>query len=134
MKPINKHQRISNITVAVNPNQASLKHDPSARKRYLRQTMFQSLIQWEALSPKRTFPSAFADKPMMTMRFKKPKLKQRKPAETQTYPRAVKPDDFLDMIHQHKWIESEKQGRDIGMEAAMLDWLDHFKNKIRVHF
>lgn len=25
-------------------------------------------------------------------------------------------------ILKHKWIESEKAGRDIGWEAALLDW------------
>jgi len=25
-------------------------------------------------------------------------------------------------ILRHKWIESEKQGRDIGFEKALLDW------------
>jgi hypothetical protein len=24
---------------------------------------------------------------------------------------------------RHKWIESEKQGRDIGFEKALLDWM-----------
>ena len=26
-------------------------------------------------------------------------------------------------ILRHKWIESEKQGRDIGFERALLDWI-----------
>ena len=26
-------------------------------------------------------------------------------------------------ILRHKWIESEKQGRDIGFEKALLDWM-----------
>lgn len=26
-------------------------------------------------------------------------------------------------ILRHKWIESEKAGRDIGFERAMLDWI-----------
>lgn len=28
-----------------------------------------------------------------------------------------------DEILRHKWIESEKQGRDIGFERALLDWI-----------
>lgn len=26
-------------------------------------------------------------------------------------------------ILRHKWLESEKQGRDIGFERALLDWI-----------
>lgn len=26
-------------------------------------------------------------------------------------------------ILRHKWLESEKQGRDIGFEKALLDWI-----------
>jgi hypothetical protein len=26
-------------------------------------------------------------------------------------------------IEKHKWIESEKQGRDIGFEKALTDWI-----------
>ena len=26
-------------------------------------------------------------------------------------------------ILRHKWIESEKQGKDIGFERALLDWI-----------
>jgi len=28
-----------------------------------------------------------------------------------------------DEILRHKWIESEKQGRDIGFERALVDWM-----------
>ena len=28
-----------------------------------------------------------------------------------------------DEILRHKWIESEKQGKDIGFERALLDWI-----------
>ncbi len=32
-------------------------------------------------------------------------------------------------ILRHKWLESEKQGRDIGFEAALLEWvIDHREN------
>ena len=26
-------------------------------------------------------------------------------------------------IEKHKWIESEKQGNDIGFECALIDWI-----------
>ena len=36
-------------------------------------------------------------------------------------------DNFTDRsfeeILRHKWIESEKQGKDIGFERALLDWI-----------
>lgn len=32
-------------------------------------------------------------------------------------------------IDRHKWIESEKVGRDIGFDAALTDWMTHHKNK-----
>ena len=29
-------------------------------------------------------------------------------------------------IHRHKWLESEKEGHDIGFERALLEWvIDH---------
>jgi hypothetical protein len=28
-----------------------------------------------------------------------------------------------DEILKHKWIESQKQGKDIGFERALLDWI-----------
>ena len=30
-------------------------------------------------------------------------------------------------ILRHKWIESEKAGRDIGFEAALTDWIMHHR-------
>jgi len=66
------------------------------------------------------------------MRFKNPKLNTRKPPQRPTYPRLVKPTDFLRMIQEHKWLESEKQGRDIGLETAMEDWLSRFGDKVRI--
>ena len=37
-----------------------------------------------------------------------------------------------DEILKHKWIESEKAGRDVGFEKALLDWIrnhrDDWKN------
>ncbi len=36
-----------------------------------------------------------------------------------------------DEILRHKWIESEKQGRDIGFERALVDWIRNHKEKWR---
>ncbi|WP_231363840.1 DUF4032 domain-containing protein [Verrucomicrobium sp. 3C] len=30
-------------------------------------------------------------------------------------------------ILKHKWLESEKQGHDIGFEKALLDWILHHR-------
>jgi hypothetical protein len=30
-------------------------------------------------------------------------------------------------ILRHKWIESEKVGRDIGFDAALIDWIVHHR-------
>jgi len=30
-------------------------------------------------------------------------------------------------ILRHKWIESEKAGRDIGFEVALIDWIGHHR-------
>ena len=38
---------------------------------------------------------------------------------------------FLDLkveINKHKWIESEKEGRDIGFESALVDWMAKHRN------
>ena len=34
-------------------------------------------------------------------------------------------------ILRHKWIESEKAGRDIGFERALIDWIVHHRPKWR---
>ncbi len=34
-------------------------------------------------------------------------------------------------ILRHKWIESEKAGRDIGFEAALTDWIVHHRSEWR---
>ncbi|VVM07187.1 hypothetical protein MAMC_01485 [Methylacidimicrobium cyclopophantes] len=36
-------------------------------------------------------------------------------------------------ILKHKWLESEKQGRDIGFEKALLDWILHHRAAWREH-
>jgi len=30
-------------------------------------------------------------------------------------------------ILRHKWIESEKAGRDIGFDVALVDWILHYR-------
>ncbi len=34
-------------------------------------------------------------------------------------------------ILRHKWLESEKQGKDIGFERALLDWIRNHRDKWR---
>lgn len=34
-------------------------------------------------------------------------------------------------ILKHKWLESEKAGRDIGFERALLDWIRKHRNHWR---
>ena len=34
-------------------------------------------------------------------------------------------------ILKHKWIESEKAGRDVGFEWALLDWNFNYRNNWR---
>ncbi|MEM0965560.1 MAG: hypothetical protein AAGJ81_05370 [Verrucomicrobiota bacterium] len=34
-------------------------------------------------------------------------------------------------ILRHKWIESEKSGKDIGFEKALLDWIRKHRDKWR---
>lgn len=34
-------------------------------------------------------------------------------------------------ILKHKWIESEKTGRDIGFERALTDWIVKYRSKWR---
>ena len=38
-----------------------------------------------------------------------------------------------DEILKHKWIESEKQGQDIGFERALIDWICRHRNEWRVY-
>ena len=37
----------------------------------------------------------------------------------------------LNEILKHKWIESEKAGRDIGFEVALIDWIRHHREPWR---
>ncbi len=34
-------------------------------------------------------------------------------------------------LMRHKWLMSEKAGRDVGLEAALLDWADHHRVAMR---
>ncbi len=34
-------------------------------------------------------------------------------------------------ILKHKWIKSEQAGRDIGFEAALVDWMLHHRSEWR---
>lgn len=36
-------------------------------------------------------------------------------------------------ILKHKWIESEKLGRDIGFEKALVDWVSRYRTAWRRH-
>jgi hypothetical protein len=36
-------------------------------------------------------------------------------------------------ILRHKWLESEKAGRDIGFERALLDWIRRHRDGWRTH-
>ncbi len=36
-----------------------------------------------------------------------------------------------DEILRHKWLESEKAGRDIGFEQALVDWVRHHREEWR---
>jgi len=36
-------------------------------------------------------------------------------------------------IERHKWLESEKAGRDIGGNKAALDWLKHHYDEWKQH-
>ena len=38
-----------------------------------------------------------------------------------------------DEILKHKWIESEKQGQDIGFQRALLDWICKHRSEWRVY-
>ena len=35
--------------------------------------------------------------------------------------------DEIHEVEKHKWFESEKAGRDIGGNAAMLDWMRKYR-------
>jgi Domain of unknown function (DUF4032) len=32
---------------------------------------------------------------------------------------------------RHKWLMSERAGRDVGLEAALLDWVDQHRSSMR---
>tara|TARA_R110002153_G_scaffold69173_1_gene183178 strand:+ start:3979 stop:4164 length:186 start_codon:yes stop_codon:yes gene_type:complete len=37
----------------------------------------------------------------------------------------------LDEVLKHKWIESEKAGRDVGFNFALVDWIRHHRKSWR---
>ncbi len=34
-------------------------------------------------------------------------------------------------LMRHKWLMSERAGGDVGLEAALMDWVDHFRVPMR---
>tara|TARA_Y100000114_G_scaffold18589_1_gene14875 strand:+ start:884 stop:1072 length:189 start_codon:yes stop_codon:yes gene_type:complete len=38
-----------------------------------------------------------------------------------------------DEILRHKWIESEKKGKDIGFERALLDWIKNHRTDWKIN-
>ena len=36
-----------------------------------------------------------------------------------------------DEIEKHKWLESEKAGKDIGFDKALVDWISYHRNAWR---
>lgn len=36
-------------------------------------------------------------------------------------------------ILRHKWLESEREGHDIGFEHALVDWIHHFRASWLAH-
>ena len=37
----------------------------------------------------------------------------------------------LEEILKHKWVESEKAGRDVGFSFALMDWIRHHRKSWR---
>lgn len=37
----------------------------------------------------------------------------------------------LSEIHRHKWLTSEREGRDIGFEQALTEWAAHHRQSWR---
>ena len=48
---------------------------------------------------------------------------------TVTATELLKDKDILNEVNKHKWIESEKAGRDIGFEHASYDWISTHSQK-----
>ena len=54
------------------------------------------------------------------------KITPKSPSDKEFVERSSLYQEFLaerDEILRHKWIESEKKGKDIGFERALLDWI-----------
>ena len=45
---------------------------------------------------------------------------------TELNKRLLKNKKVIEEIHRHQWIQSEKEGRDVGFEVAAADWLENF--------
>ena len=114
----------------------TLMQNPTARKLFIRNAMLHSLLTWGSLNPPSSlngFPAGFIEKPIKKpMRFKKPFRNNHVLAEKETFPRAITPDTFINLIQQHKWVESEKHGHDIGLESAIKDWIGRYGGNVRV--
>jgi len=110
--------------------------NPTARRLFIRNSMLHSLLAWESLNTPsflNGFPAGFIKKPIKKpMRFKKPFRNKHVLAEKETFPRAITPDNFINLIQQHKWVESEKHGHDIGLESAIKDWIGRYGGNVRV--
>lgn len=64
----------------------------------------------------------------------KPSDPQHAPGSNDFVNRSSVYQDFLaerEEILRHKWLESEKAGRDIGFEQALQDWIRHHRDKWR---
>jgi hypothetical protein len=122
--------------LVTNGQRKMLMQNPTARRLFIRKSMFHSLLNWEVLDTPTSFnkfPAAFGKNPIKkTMRFKKPLRNNHVLAQKETFPRAITPDTFINLIQQHKWFESEKHGQDIGLETAIKDWIGRYGSKVRV--
>lgn len=61
-----------------------------------------------------------------------PELPVEEDAAPRTGPAAYR--EFLadrEDLMRHKWLMSEKAGGDVGLESALLDWVDHFRASMR---
>ena len=122
--------------LVTNGQRKMLMQNPTARRLFIRKSMFHSLLNWEVLDTPTSFnkfPAAFGKNPIKkTMRFKKPLRNNHVLAQKETFPRAITPDTFINLIQQHNWFESEKHGQDIGLETAIKDWIGRYGSKVRV--
>ena len=94
--------------------------------------MLASILTWKVNNHKGIEASqSFKNKEMTMKSIKKTMLPKQK-KERVRYPKPLKPDEFLNVIQRHKWLESEKAGCDIGMESALNDWIFRYGRKTRI--